>query len=86
MARSAAVAGSAAAYLQRAPAEKIVVALGAYGYDWPLDADGDTAQPAEELAFAQALALARENEVPIEWDAAAKSSFWTFNGSGFFNM
>ncbi|HUJ25693.1 MAG TPA: glycosyl hydrolase family 18 protein, partial [Myxococcales bacterium] len=30
------VAASAAAYLKRAPADRIVVALGAYGYDWPL--------------------------------------------------
>ena len=31
------VAESAAGYLRRAPADHIVVALGAYGYDWPLD-------------------------------------------------
>ena len=73
------VASSLAAYLRRASADKIVAALGAYGYDWPLDADGDTARPAQELAFAQALALARENEVPIEWDAEAKSSFFEYD-------
>lgn len=73
------VAESVAAYLRRAPAEKIVAALGAYGYDWPLDSDGDTARPAEELAFAQALALARENEVPIEWDEESKSSFFEYD-------
>jgi len=73
------VAGSVAGYLRRAPADKIVVALGAYGYDWPLDADGDTARPAQEMAFAEALALARENEVPVEWDAEAKSSFFEYD-------
>ena len=73
------VARSVAAYLKRAPADRIVVALGAYGYDWPLDSDGDTARPAEELAFAQALALARENEVPIEWEAESKSSFFEYD-------
>ena len=79
IARPETVAGSVAEYLKRAPADKIVVALGAYGYDWPLDSDGDTARPAEELAFAQALALARENEVPIEWEAESKSSFFEYD-------
>jgi len=72
-------AASVAAYLRRAPADKIVVALGAYGYDWPVDSDGDTARPAEELSFGQALALARENEVPVEWDAEARSSFFEYD-------
>ena len=79
IATPATVLGSVAAYLKIAPADKIVVALGAYGYDWPLDSDGDTARPAEELAFAQALALARENEVPIEWEAESKSSFFEYD-------
>jgi cellulose synthase/poly-beta-1,6-N-acetylglucosamine synthase-like glycosyltransferase/peptidoglycan/xylan/chitin deacetylase (PgdA/CDA1 family)/spore germination protein YaaH len=70
---------SAAAYLRRAPADKLVMALGAYGYDWPLDADGDAARPAQELSYAQALSLARENEVPIEWDDQAKSSFFEYD-------
>ena len=73
------VARSAAAYLRRAPADKIVVAIGAYGYDWPLDADGDTARPAEEISYGQALVQARENEVPVEWDAEAKSSFYEYD-------
>jgi len=67
------VARAAGEYLRRAPADKIVLAVGAYGYDWPLDADGDAARPAEELSYVQALETARENEVPIEWDAQARS-------------
>ena len=73
------VAHSAAGYLRRAPADKIVVAIGAYGYDWPLDAEGDTARPAEEISYGQALVLARENEVPIEWDDKAKGSFYEYD-------
>ena len=73
------VQSAAAAWLRRAPAEKLVVALGAYGYDWPLDPDGDTARPGEELSYAQALVLARENEVPIEWDGPAKSPFFEYD-------
>jgi len=73
------VARSAGEYLRRAPAEKLVLAIGAYGYDWPLDADGDTARPAEELSYAQALVLARENEVPIEWDAQARGPFFEYD-------
>src|SRR5207253_997958 len=65
--------------LRRAPAEKLVLAIGAYGYDWPLDSDGDTARPGEELSYAQALVLARENEVPIEWDARARGPFFEYD-------
>src|SRR5437879_5636947 len=74
------VARSAGEYLRRAPAEKLVLAIGAYGYDWPLDSDGDTARPGEELSYAQALVLARENEVPIEWDARARGPFFAYEG------
>src|SRR5207248_351969 len=73
------VARSAGEYLRRAPAEKLVLAIGAYGYDWPLDSDGDTARPGEELSYAQALVLARENEVPIEWDARAQGPFFEYD-------
>jgi peptidoglycan-N-acetylglucosamine deacetylase len=74
------VLASAATYLKRAPADKLVIAIGAYGYDWPLDADGDAARPAEELSYAQALSLARENEVPIDWDKASKTSSFEYDG------
>jgi cellulose synthase/poly-beta-1,6-N-acetylglucosamine synthase-like glycosyltransferase/spore germination protein YaaH/peptidoglycan/xylan/chitin deacetylase (PgdA/CDA1 family) len=73
------VANAAAHYLRRAPADKIVVAIGAYGYDWPLDAEGDTARPAEEISYGQALVQARENEVPVEWDDQAKGSFYEYD-------
>jgi cellulose synthase/poly-beta-1,6-N-acetylglucosamine synthase-like glycosyltransferase/peptidoglycan/xylan/chitin deacetylase (PgdA/CDA1 family) len=68
-----------AEWLRLVPADKLVVALGAYGYDWPLDADGDAAGPAQELSFDQALVLARENEVPVEWDARAWSPFFEYD-------
>jgi cellulose synthase/poly-beta-1,6-N-acetylglucosamine synthase-like glycosyltransferase/peptidoglycan/xylan/chitin deacetylase (PgdA/CDA1 family)/spore germination protein YaaH len=73
------VARSAGQYLRRAPAQKLVLALGAYGYDWPLDSDGDKARHAEELSYAQALVLARENEVAIEWDARAHGPFFGYD-------
>ncbi|MBS2023959.1 MAG: glycosyltransferase, partial [Deltaproteobacteria bacterium] len=73
------VAAAAAAYLSRAPADKLVLALGAYGYDWPLDEDGDAAGGAEELSFSQALALARENEVAVEFDDDYKTSSYEYD-------
>ncbi len=69
----------AATWLRMVPAEKLVVALGAYGYDWKLDAEGDSAGAAEELSFDAALVLARENEVPIEWDAHAMQPFFEYD-------
>ncbi len=73
------VASSAAGWLTHVPADHLVVALGAYGYDWPLDSDGDAAKEAEELGYSQALALARENEVPIDWDKDSKSSHFEYD-------
>ena len=74
-----AVAASAAAWLNLVPADKLVLALGAYGYDWPLDKDGDTDKEGEEIGYAQALALARENEVPIDWDPVSKSPSFEYD-------
>ncbi|HET9595473.1 MAG TPA: glycosyltransferase [Anaeromyxobacteraceae bacterium] len=73
------VLGSAAAYLRRAPGDKLVVALGAYGYDWPLDRDGDAARPAEEVSYAQALSLARENDAPMAFDPRARASWFEYD-------
>jgi len=73
------VAQSAGEYLRRAPADKLVLAIGAYGYDWPLDADRDTARHGEEISYAQALVLARENEVAIEWDAQNSGPFFEYD-------
>ena len=55
------------------------MALGAYGYDWPVRGEGEAQGPARELSFDRALALARENEVPIEWDAAAQSPTFEYD-------
>jgi cellulose synthase/poly-beta-1,6-N-acetylglucosamine synthase-like glycosyltransferase/peptidoglycan/xylan/chitin deacetylase (PgdA/CDA1 family) len=72
-------AKAAAAWLSRVPAEKLVLALGAYGYDWRLDEDGDAAGPAEEVSFSRALALARENDAAIDWDEDAQSPWFRYD-------
>ena len=73
------IATSAAEWLGHVPADKLVVAVGAYGYDWPLDAEGDSAREGEEIGYSQALALARENEVPIDWDNESKNSSFEYD-------
>ena len=66
-------------WTSRVPAAKVVVALGAYGYDWRLDDRGEPAGPAQDVSFDRALALARENEVPVEWDAAAQAPTFEYD-------
>ena len=55
------------------PAEKIVVGIGSYGYDWLRGKP-----PAEELSFQDALRLAADADNPIEMDEASGNPFFTY--------
>jgi cellulose synthase/poly-beta-1,6-N-acetylglucosamine synthase-like glycosyltransferase/spore germination protein YaaH/peptidoglycan/xylan/chitin deacetylase (PgdA/CDA1 family) len=47
---------------KQVPSEKIVLAIAGYGYDWP---DGEEAQA---ITYQQAMAYAKENDQPIDFD------------------
>ncbi len=60
--------------LGRVPAEKLIVGLGAYGYDWTLGSD----QPAEDLGFEDALGLAERVHASITTDGDTFNSGFTY--------
>lgn len=51
-------------YLARVPAERLIIGMGAYGYDWKLGSKA----PAESLSFAQALARASLRGATVKTD------------------
>ena len=55
---------------------RIVVALAAYGYDWP---DGKPGQP---IGAAQAMALAARNKAPLVRDPASRSLHFAYAAAG----
>jgi len=59
--------------LRGVAADKLVVGIGSYGYDWP---HGKTT--AEELSFQDALRLAADSEDPIELDGDSGNPAFTY--------
>lgn len=57
--------------LTRVDREKLVVALGAYCYDW---ATGEGAAPAESLSFREAMDRARASGAVVEFEAGAENA------------
>ncbi|RKQ32997.1 LysM peptidoglycan-binding domain-containing protein [Oceanobacillus halophilus] len=63
--------------LTEIPANKIILGQNLYGYDWTLPfVEGGEA--AKALSPQQAIALARENNVPIQFDTTAQAPFFYY--------
>ena len=63
--------------LTEIPAEKILMGMSNYGYDWALPfVRGES--KAEKLTNYQAQARAEYYGVPVEWDATAQAPFYTY--------
>jgi peptidoglycan-N-acetylglucosamine deacetylase len=60
--------------VQRIPPEKLIIAIGGYGYDWTVGAQ----HSAEDLTFADAMMLADEYGAEIETDSEAINSHFTY--------
>ena len=60
--------------LRHVPREKVIVGLGAFGFDW-----GGDGLP-RYLDHAQAVRLARERGVEVRWDDRARVPFFTYTG------
>lgn len=56
------------------PAEKVVIGLGNYGYDW----NASRSRPATSLTVADAYEIAREGGLDISWDAASGSPHYSY--------
>lgn len=75
------------------PKEKLVVALGNYGYDWNLTKN----TPAQSLTFADIMDMAREGSLKVKWDADklnpyfmyqdgdSRHSIWFLDGATLYN-
>lgn len=54
------------------PRDKILLGLGTYGYDWA------SGQPAQDLQWADAEALADEHSAPVMWDPTTQSPWFAY--------
>ncbi|MBX9928797.1 MAG: glycosyltransferase [Gemmatimonadaceae bacterium] len=63
-------AAEAARVTQQVPAEKVLLALGAFGYDWT---DAVPAEPASAMTYTETLAAARRHQVMPTWDVTQRS-------------
>ena len=68
--------GEAARMLRSVPANKAVLALGAYGYDWN---DAGPGASGDAMTFQDVMQQARDNAVPVRFDRASLNPFiaWT---------
>jgi len=65
--------------LKSIPKNKLVVCIGAYGYDWPVPTSaGET----EYIGLKQALQLAEQQGIDIQWDDDSQSPFFTYWSDG----
>jgi peptidoglycan-N-acetylglucosamine deacetylase len=60
------------------PAQKIIVAVGNYAYDWS-QAPKNKPESAESLTIQDALLRAYESETPVEFDAASLNPHYSYN-------
>jgi peptidoglycan-N-acetylglucosamine deacetylase len=60
------------------PAQKIIVAVGSYAYDWS-QAPKNKPESAESLTIQDALLRAYESETPVEFDAASLNPHYSYN-------
>ena len=61
------------AYTEQVPAQKIILGLAAYGYDWP---EGDEA---EDITYSEAIERASENEAKVVYDIKSNNLTFNFN-------
>ena len=59
----------------RVPAQKLLVALGGYGYDWNLSRK----KPADALGFDEVMVLADRNQADVETDEATLNSRFSYS-------
>jgi spore germination protein YaaH len=68
--------GFVQSYLEKVPAEKLILALAHYGYDWPQNADHTSAGNADMLSYAEVAAMS--TQYPLQWDETGKTPYFTY--------
>jgi peptidoglycan-N-acetylglucosamine deacetylase len=59
------------------PADKAVIGMGDYGYDWVIGGHGST-----EVKFSDVIAAAQQNKAPIEWDEDTQNPVLRYSRDG----
>jgi spore germination protein len=57
--------------------EKLSLCIGAYGYDWPSEGEGEV----KYMGLREILALAEDKGADIQWDEETKSPHFTYQGN-----
>lgn len=67
-------------YVQRVPPEKLIVAIGTYGYDWTVNPDGTPASGhvASAISYNDALRVAQEHRAKIRTSPDSINSFFEY--------
>ena len=74
---SVSILGFLQSYLEKVPAEKIVLAVPYYGYDWPLKEDGTASgEPGKTLPYAEIAEFSKGKA--IRWDETAQSPSFSY--------
>ncbi len=60
--------------LKYIPADKLVVCIGAYGYDWPVEAGTEV----KYISMREALSRAEYQKAKIEWDDVSQSAYYNY--------
>lgn len=61
--------------LASVPAQKLVIGVGTYGYDW-------SRGPGQEISFPRALSAATQANASIEWDNNARAPYFSYQANG----
>lgn len=61
--------------LASVPAQKLVIGVGTYGYDW-------SRGPGQEISFPRALSAATQASASIEWDSEARAPYFSYQTNG----
>ncbi len=63
-------------YLAKVPAEKLILALAHYGYDWPISDEQEVPGNADMLSYAEIAAVS--SAYVIYWDEASQTPFYQY--------
>lgn len=64
--------------LLQIPANKVIVSLGSYGYDWNLSSK----DPADDMTFGDCMDLVHKNKLKVVWDSDTGNPYITYKDSG----
>lgn len=76
------VTGFMSGYLEKVPPEKLILAVGYYGYDWPVSSGGMngevTGNRGEVRVYPYAEIMEATRKVEISWDESAKTPWYSY--------